>query len=79
MFQVRAEETEHQECRTTHKHQSKLHSRILLATCAPDTDKKIHRDQSHLIEHEHGEHVDRDEEAEHTGGEEREPEEEILG
>ena len=76
---IDTEKTEHQEGRTAHQHQGQLHCRIFLAARAPHTDQKVHRNQSHLIEHEHGEHVDGNEESEHTGRQETEPEEEVLG
>ena len=40
--------------------------------------EEVHRNQRNLIEHEHGEHVDRDEEAIYTDAQECEPEEVFL-
>ena len=76
---VYADEAEHQECRSTHEHKGELHGRVVLAAGTPDTDEKIHGDKGDFIEHEHREEVDADEEAEHAGGKEDEPEEEFLG
>ena len=42
---------------------------------SPYTDKKVHRNQCYFIEHEHGEQVRRNEEAEHTQREQGEPKE----
>ena len=76
---VDTDETDHEECGAAHEHKGKLHCGVFLAACAPNADEQIHRDERYLIEHEHREDVDGDEEAEHTGREECEPEEEVLG
>ena len=73
------EDTHHQEGRTTHEHEGQFHSRVFLATATPDTDKEVHGNERNLVEHEHGKHVDGDEEAEHTHRKEGEPEEIFLG
>ena len=74
-----AEDTAHEEGGTAHEHEGQLHGGILLAAATPHADEKVHRDEGYLIEHEHGEHVDRDEEAEHAHAEKREPKEIFLG
>ena len=76
--EVDTQDTDNQKCRTTHQHQGQLHGRILLRTTTPYTDEEVHRNQRYLIEHEHGEHVDRDEEAIYTDAQECEPEEVFL-
>ena len=76
---IDADEAEHEECRAAHEHQGQLHGRVVLAARAPYADEKVHRDKSHLIEHKHGEEVDRDKEAEHTGRQQNQPQEESLG
>ena len=76
---VDADKAEHQEGRAAHKHKGQLHGAVLLAACTPESDEKVHRDECDLIEHEHGEKVDRDEEAIDTCREENQPEEEFLG
>lgn len=45
----------------------------------PETDEQVHRNKCYLIEHEHGEEVDADEETVYTSGEQREPHEELFG
>ena len=45
----------------------------------PDTNQEVHGDERHLVEHEHREQVGRDEEAEDTRREQREPKEILLG
>ena len=65
--EVYSEDTENEQGRTSHEHQRKLHGGILLVAAAPYADEKVHRDEGYLVEHEHGEHVYADEEAEHTG------------
>ena len=72
-------QSEDDESGTSHKHKSKLHCCILLTTGTPVTDKKVHRDKGYLIEHEHREEVDADEETIYSGGEQCEPHEELLG
>ena len=76
---VDTQQSENQQGRTSHQHQGKLHGRVLLATRAPYTNKQVHRNKSYLVEHEHGEQVGRDEEAEHTCRKQGEPEEVLLG
>ena len=73
--EVDTQNTNQQECRTTHQHQCQLHGRVFLSSTAPYTDKQVHRNERYLIEHEHGEQVRRNEEAEHTQGKQGEPEE----
>ena len=77
--EVDAYQAKDDERRTAHKHQRKLHGCILLATRTPETNEKVHRDECHLVEHEHGEEVDRDEETVNTCREKSEPHEELLG
>ena len=76
---IDTEDTHHQEGRTAHKHERQFHGRVFLATTTPDTDKEVHGNERNLVEHEHGKHVDGDEEAEHTHRKEGEPEEVFLG
>ena len=76
--EVDTQDTDDEECRTTHQHQGQLHGRILLRTTTPYTNQEVHRDEGYLVEHEHGEHVDRDEEAIYTDAQEGEPEEVFL-
>ena len=64
-----------QQRRTAHEHQRQLHGRILLAAAAPDADQEVHRNQRHLVEHEHREEVDRDEESEDADAQQTEPQE----
>ena len=64
--EVDAENTDNQQCRTSHKHQGELHGCIFLVAAAPYADEKIHRDERNLVEHEHGEEVGADEESKHT-------------
>ena len=73
--EVDAQDADQQEGRATHQHQRQLHGGVFLVTGTPHANQQVHRDQSHLIEHEHREQVYRDEEAEHTQGQEREPKE----
>ena len=63
---VDAQDADNQEGRASHQHQRQFHGRVLLMTRAPDANQQIHRNQRHLVEHEHREQVGRDEEAEHT-------------
>ena len=76
---VDADEAEHEECRSTHEHECELHCGVVLAARSPDTDEKVHGNKCDLIEHEHGEEVDGDEETKYSGGEKNEPKEESLG
>ena len=76
--EVDGQDADDEQRRTTHKHQGEFHGGILLGACTPYSDKQIHRDKGYLVEHEHGEHIYRDEEAEHTGAEQGEPEEVFL-
>ena len=78
IVEIDAYKTEDDKCRTSHEHEGKLHSGIFLLSTTPVTDKEIHRDKGYLIEHEHSEEVDADEESEHTCREEYEPHEELL-
>ena len=71
--EVDTQQTENQQGRASHQHECQFHSRVLLMTRAPDTNQEVHRDKGHLVEHEHCEEVGGDEEAEHTGREQREP------
>ena len=64
--EVDAQNTDEQESGTTHQHQCQLHGGIFLAPRTPYADQQIHRYEGHLIEHEHGEQVGGDEEAEYT-------------
>ena len=64
---VDAEDADKKQCRAAHKHKGQLHRSIVLVAAAPHSDEKIHRDERNLIEHEHCEQVNRDEEAEHSG------------
>ena len=75
---VDTENAKHQECRATHQHQCKFHCRVVLVARTPYTDKEVHRNKSHLVEHKHGEEVNRDEETKHTNREEEEPHEELA-
>ncbi len=72
---VDAQDTNNEQSRASHQHQRQLHGRILLGTTTPHTNQQVHRDERHLIEHEHGEKVGADKEAEHTCGKQGEPEE----
>ena len=54
---VDAQDTNQQEGRTTHQHQGQLHGSVFLAAASPHTNQQVHRNQSHFIEHEHGEQV----------------------
>ena len=76
--EVDAQNTQHEKCRPAHEHERELHSRVVLVARAPHADEQIHGDEGHLIEHEHSEQVDRDEEAEHTCREQKEPHEELT-
>ena len=78
-MEIDSYQTKHQECRTTHKHKCKLHCRIVLVTTTPHAYEQVHRYQCHFIEHEHSEQVDRDEETEHAGRQQEEPQEILLG
>ena len=75
---VDAQDADKQKCRATHKHKGELHCSIVLVAATPHTDEQIHRDECHLVEHKHREQVNRNEEAEHTGGQENEPQEILL-
>ena len=73
------QDTDEQECRATHQHQGQLHGRIFFSAASPHTDKEVHRNQSHLVEHEHGEQVGRNKESEYTGAQQGEPHKVFLG
>src|SRR5574344_405296 len=70
---VDTQNTNNQQSTTTHQHQGKLHSCIFLRTCSPYTNKKVHWYQCYFIEHEHGEDIGRNKEAEHTNTQKNEP------
>ena len=76
--EVDAENTEDEQGRTSHEHQRQFHGRILLVARTPNTNEQVHGNEGHLIEHEHGEHIHGDEEAEHTCGKQGEPKEILL-
>ena len=61
-----AEDAAHEESRTAHEHERELHGRIFFAPAAPYANQEVHGNERDFIEHEHGEHVHGDEEAEHT-------------
>ena len=77
--EVDAEDAEDEQGGASHEHQGELHGRILLLAATPNADEQVHGDEGNLVEHEHGEHIHADEEAEHARGKEREPEEVLLG
>ena len=74
-----AEDTTHQEGRTTHEHEGELHRGVFFSTGSPHADEEIHGNERDFIEHEHGEHVNRDEKAEHAHRKQGEPKEIFLG
>ena len=76
--EVDAEDTYKKQGRSTHEHQGQLHGRILLAAASPYSYEKIHRDEGHFVEHEHGKEVDRDEKSEYSHAQEAEPHEELF-
>ena len=76
--EVDAQDADQQQRRTAHEHQRQFHGGILLAAAAPHADQQVHRDQRHLVEHEHREEVDRNEESEDTHAQQAEPEEILL-
>ena len=76
--EVDAQDADQQEGRAAHEHQREFHGRILLAAAAPDADEQVHRDERHLVEHEHREEVHRDEESEDPDTQQAEPEEVLL-
>ena len=73
------EDAAHEEGRSAHEHEGQFHGGIFFLAAAPDADEEIHRDEGDFIEHEHGEHVDRNEEAENAHAQEGEPKEIFLG
>ena len=77
-IEVDTENTEDEQGRTSHEHQRQFHGRILLVARTPHADEQVHGNEGHLIEHEHGEHIHGDEEAEHTRGKQGEPKEILL-
>ena len=64
--EVDTQDTDQQESGTAHKHQCQFHGGIFLASRAPYANQQVHRDKRYLVEHEHGEQVGGDKEAEHT-------------
>ena len=76
--EVDAQDADQQEGGAAHQHQRQLHGGVFLVAGAPYADQQVHRDQSHLVEHEHREQVYRDEEAEYAQREEGEPQEVFL-
>ena len=76
--EVDAKDADDQQRGSSHEHQRQLHGTVLLWTGTPNADEQVHRNQSDLVEHEHGEEVLRDEEAKHTGRQQGEPEEVFL-
>ena len=48
---------------------------VFFFPATPDADQEVHGDEGDLVEHEHGEEVDGDEEPEHADGQEVEPQE----
>ena len=77
--EVDAQNTDDQQGRASHEHERQLHGSILFGTTSPHANQEVHGNQSHLVEHEHGEHVDRDEETIDTRREQGEPEEILFG
>ena len=73
-----AKQSEDKQCGASHEHQGELHGRVFLVAAAPNADEKIHRDKSDLVEHEHREHINGDEEAVDTRGKQGEPKEIFL-
>ena len=76
--EIDAQNADQQQRRTAHEHQRQLHGGILLAAAAPDAYQQVHRDQRHLVEHEHREEVHRDKEPENADAQQAEPEEVLL-
>ena len=74
-----AENAAHEEGGTAHEHQGELHGGVFLLAAAPYADEEVHGDEGDFVEHEHGEHVNGNEEAEHTEAEQGEPKEVFLG
>ena len=64
--EIDAQDSQNEQCRTTHEHERELHGRIFLGTTSPHADEQIHGDEGNLIEHEHGEQVYRDKEPVNT-------------
>ena len=77
--EVDAQDADDEQCRTAHEHQRQFHGCILFLAAAPHADEQVHGDEGHLVEHEHGEEIDADKEAEHTRAKECKPEEILLG
>ena len=77
--EVDAKDAQYQQCGTTHQHEGEFHCRVFLCTATPYANEQVHWDKSHLIEHEHCEHVGADEESIDTCAEEGEPKEILLG
>ena len=76
--EVYGQDADDEQGRTAHEHQGELHGCIFLGSGSPYADKQVHGDEGHLVKHEHGEHVGRDEETEHTRAEQGEPQEVLL-
>ena len=74
-----AEDASHEERGATHQHEGQFHGGVFLLSATPYADEKVHRDECNLVEHEHGEHVYADEEAENAEAKQREPQEVFLG
>ena len=72
---IDAQDTDEQESRPAHQHQRQFHGGIFLTPAAPYTNEQVHRNESHLIKHEHGEKVGRNEETEYARGEQGKPQE----
>ena len=53
--EIDSENTDQQEGRTTHQHESQLHGCIFFTSRSPYTNQQVHRYQCDFVEHEHGE------------------------
>ena len=76
---VDTQDSDEQEGRSTHQHQRQLHGGIFLLSASPYSDEQVHRNQSHFVEHEHGEQVGRNEESEHSDAQQGKPKEVFSG
>ena len=72
-MKIDAEDADQQQRRTSHQHQRQFHRRILFPAGSPHADQQVHRDQRHLVKHEHREQINRNEESEHPDRQQREP------
>ena len=72
-MEIDAEDADQQQRRTSHQHQRQFHRRILFPAGSPHADQQVHRDQRHLVKHEHREQINRNEESEHPDRQQREP------